>query len=307
MKIHLVDGTYELFRHYYAIPKRRNSKKEEIAAARGVVISMLQLLTEATHIAVATDYVIESFRNDLWPDYKDGTGIAPDLYSQFRVLEEALASLNIIVWPMIEFEADDALGAGASIGAADSRVEQVVICTPDKDLAQCVSGDRVVQLDRRRKRLLNEQGVVAKFGVLPESIPDYLALVGDSSDGYPGIPGWGAISAARVLIKFKHLENIPKDVVNWKVDVANAGRLSSTLKANWENVLLFRHLATLVLDGPVKNSVDDLRWTGPTKAFAETCVRLEAPDLMQRAETLAESRTNTSILRNYNDGSAIIT
>ena len=303
----LVDGTYELFRHYYAIPKRRNSKKEEIAAARGVVISMLQLLTEATHIAVATDYVIESFRNDLWPDYKDGTGIAPDLYSQFRVLEEALASLNIIVWPMIEFEADDALGAGASIGAADPRVEQVVICTPDKDLAQCVSGDRVVQLDRRRKRLLNEQGVVAKFGVLPESIPDYLALVGDSSDGYPGIPGWGAISAARVLIKFKHLENIPKDVVNWKVDVANAGRLSSTLKANWENVLLFRHLATLVLDGPVKNSVDDLRWTGPTKTFAETCVRLEAPDLMQRAETLAESRTNTSILRNYNDGSAIIT
>ena len=307
MKIHLVDGTYELFRHYYAIPKRRNSKKEEIAAARGVVISMLQLLNEATHIAVATDYVIESFRNDLWPDYKDGTGIAPDLFSQFRVLEEALESLNIIVWPMIEFEADDALGAGASIGAADSRVEQVVICTPDKDLAQCVSGDRVVQLDRRRKRLLNEQGVVAKFGVLPESIPDYLALVGDSSDGYPGIPGWGAISAARVLMKFKHLENIPKDVVNWKVDVPNAGRLSSTLKANWEKVLLFRHLATLVVDGPVQNSVDDLRWTGPTKAFAETCVRLEAPDLMQRAETLAESRTNTSILRNYDDGSAIIT
>ena len=307
MKIHLVDGTYELFRHYYAIPKRRNSKKEEIAAARGVVFSMLQLLNEATHIAVATDYVIESFRNDLWSDYKDGTGIAPDLFSQFRVLEEALESLNIIVWPMVEFEADDALGAGALIGAADSRVEQVVICTPDKDLAQCVSGDRVVQLDRRRKRLLNEQGVVAKFGVLPESIPDYLALVGDSSDGYPGIPGWGAISAARVLMKFKHLENIPKDVVDWRVDVPNAGRLSSILKANWENVLLFRHLATLVVDGPVQNSVDDLRWKGPTKAFAETCVRLEAPDLMQRAKTLAESRTNTSILRNYDDGSAIIT
>jgi len=307
MKIHLVDGTYELFRHYYAIPKRQNSKKEEVAATRGVVISMLQLLTEATHIAVATDYIIESFRNDLWPEYKDGTGIAPDLYSQFRLLEESLRALNIIVWPMIEYEADDALAAGAAIGAADPRVEQVIICTPDKDLAQCVSGDKIVQLDRRRKRVLNEQGVILKFGVPPESIPDYLALVGDNADGYPGIPGWGAISAARVLMKFKHLENIPKNVVDWKVDVMNAGRLAVTLKADWESALLFRRLATLVVDGPIKNTVDELKWTGPTQTFAEICKRLEAPELVQRAETLAASRRSGAILRNYDEGSTIIT
>ena len=292
MKVHLVDGTYELFRHYYAIPKRRNNKKEEVAATRGVVSSMLYLLNEATHVAVATDHIIESFRNDLWPYYKDGSGIAPDLLSQFTLLEDALQSLNIIVWPMIEYEADDALAAGAAICAADSRVEQVVICTPDKDLAQSVSGDHVVQLDRRRKRLLNEQGVIAKFGVAPKSIPDYLALVGDSADGYPGIQGWGAISAGRTLMKFKYLEEIPKDVVHWRVDVSNAGRLSATLKANWENALLYKRLATLVVDGPVKHSVDDLRWTGPSKSFQEFCTRLEAPDLLQKAELLAATRNH---------------
>jgi 5'-3' exonuclease len=290
MKVHLVDGTYELFRHYYAIPKRRNNRKEEIAATRGVVSSMLYLLNEATHVAVATDHIIESFRNDLWPFYKDGSGIAADLRSQFNLLEDALQSLNLIVWPMIEYEADDALAAGAAVCAIDSRVEQVVICTPDKDLAQCVSGDHVVQFDRRRKRLLNEEAVIAKFGVSPQSIPDYLALVGDSADGYPGIPGWGAVSASRTLMKFKHLEQIPPDVVHWRVDVANAGRLSATLKANWENVLLFKRLATLVVDGPIKHTVDDLLWTGPSKSFKEFCDRLEAPDLLQKAEVLAESR-----------------
>jgi 5'-3' exonuclease len=207
---------------------------------------------------------------------------------------------------MIEYEADDALAAGAAIGAADPRVEQVVICTPDKDLAQCVSGDKVVQLDRRRKRLLNEQGVILKFGISPESIPDYLALVGDSADGYPGIPGWGSISAGRVLMKFKHLEHIPKNVVDWKVDVMNAGRLSATLKADWESAKLFRRLATLVADGPIKHSVDELKWTGPTQNFAEICNRLEAPELVQRAETLATSRKDGVILGNYNEGSAII-
>lgn len=290
MKVHLVDGTYELFRHYYAIPKRRNSKNEEIAATRGVLSSMLFLLRDATHVAVATDHIIESFRNALWPYYKDGSGIEPDLLSQFWLLEEALESLGLIVWPMIDYEADDALASGAAIYATDQRVEQVVICTPDKDLAQSVSGDRVVLLDRRRKRLLNEEAVISKFGVMAESIPDYLALVGDAADGYPGIPGWGAISAAKVLAKFKHLEAIPRDVVNWKVDVSSAGLLAYTLKTHWGNALLFRRLATLVVDGPVKNLLDELKWAGPSKTFAEICKRLEAPDLLQWAETLAGSR-----------------
>jgi 5'-3' exonuclease len=294
MKVHLVDGTYELFRHFYAIPKRRNRKGQEIAATRGVVLSMLNLLSESTHVAVATDHIIESFRNELWPDYKNGSGIDPDLRSQFSLLEDALQSLNMIVWPMIEYEADDALAAGAAICSADPRVEQVVICTPDKDLAQCVSGDHVVQLDRRRKRLLNEEAVVAKFGVLPKSIPDYLALVGDSADGYPGIAGWGAISASRALRKFTHLEKIPKEVVHWKVDVANAGRLSATLKADWENALLYRRLATLVVDGPVKNSVDDLFWSGPTPSFEKICAYLESPDFVARARSLSQARSKLS-------------
>lgn len=293
MKVHLIDGTYELFRHYYAIPKRRNNKKEEIAATRGVVVSMLLLLKEATHVAVATDHIIESFRNELWPDYKDSSGVARDLLSQFWLLEEALQSLGLTVWPMVDYEADDALASGAAICAVDRRVEQVQICTPDKDLAQCVSGDRVVLLDRRRKRLLNEQDVISKFGVLPESIPDYLALVGDSADGYPGIPGWGAISTAKVLMKFKHLEKIPREVTDWKVDVSSAGSLAYTLKTNWENALLFRRLATLVVDGPVKNCVDDLKWRGPSKTFPEICARLESPDLLQLAQSLAAVRNKT--------------
>jgi 5'-3' exonuclease len=290
MKVHLVDGTYELFRHYYAIPKRRNSRKEEIAATRGVVGSMIQLLSEATHVGVATDHVIESFRNDLWPDYKDSSGVSHDLLSQFGLLEESLQSLGMIVWPMIEYEADDALASGAAMYAADRRVEQILICTPDKDLAQSVSGDRIVQFDRRRKKLMNEQGVIQKFGVSPESIPDYLALVGDSSDGYPGIPGWGSISAGKVLMKFKHLENIPKDVMDWKVDVSGAGRLAATLKMNWENALLFRRLATLISIGPVKTPLDQLKWKGPLKSFSEICERLESPDLLKRAQALAAGR-----------------
>jgi 5'-3' exonuclease len=286
MKVHLVDGTYELFRHYYAIPKRRTKHKEEVAATVGVLNSMLQLLNETTHLAIATDHIIESFRNNLWADYKDGSGIERDLYSQFTLLEESLQALNVMVWPMIEYEADDALAAGAVMCGMDSRVEQVVICTPDKDLSQCVSGDQIVQLDRRRKKILNEQGVIAKFGVSPKSIPDYLAMVGDTADGYPGIDGWGAISASRVLMKFKHIEHIPKNVSDWMVNVSNAGRLSSTLKSNWEHALLFRKLATLVTDGPVQNCVDDLKWIGPSDSFREICDRLEAPDLLHRAEKL---------------------
>ncbi len=210
MKVYLVDGTYELFRHYYAVPKHMNARGEEVGATRGVVESVLSLLTGGTtHIAVATDHVIESFRNLLWGDYKDGTGVAPDLLSQFGLLEESLRALGVVVWAMVEYEADDALAAGAEICSKDKRVEQTLICTPDKDLAQCVIGDRVVQFDRRQRKLINEKGVIEKFGVLPESIPDYLALVGDSADGYPGIPGWGPKAASTILARYKHLENIP--------------------------------------------------------------------------------------------------
>src|SRR6476661_8431455 len=210
MEVHLVDGTYELFRHYYALPSARDRDGREIAAVRGVVGSILGMINAgATYIGVATDHVIESFRNRLWPGYKTGAGIDPDLYSQFPLLEEALVALGIATWPMVEYEADDALAAAAAAAARDPRVERVIICTPDKDLAQCVRGTRVVQLDRRARTTRDEAGVAAKFGVLPESIPDYLALVGDAADGYPGLPGWGAKSAAAVLARFKHIESIP--------------------------------------------------------------------------------------------------
>ncbi|PWT87634.1 MAG: flap endonuclease, partial [Acidobacteria bacterium] len=286
MKVHLIDGTYELFRHYYAVPPKQNRKGEHVGAVRGVLVSLLQLMKEATHIGVATDHVIESFRNNLWADYKDGTGVPRDLFSQFWLLEEALQSLGMVVWPMIEHEADDALAAAAKMCCSDSRVEQVIICTPDKDLAQCVSGDRVVQLDRRQNKLRNEEGIFSKFGVYPESIPDFLALVGDSADGYPGLPGWGAISSAKVLRKFKHIEHIPDHVGDWKVDVANAGGLAATLRANREQALLFRKLATLVQDCPLNSKLDEMEWLGPTKTFSDMCARLEAPELLERAKSL---------------------
>src|ERR1700757_5522994 len=212
MKVHLVDGTYELFRHYYALPSARDEKGHEVAAVRGVLASVLGMLHDgATHIAVATDHVIESFRNDLWPGYKTGAGVPPDLLEQFPLLEEVLSAAGIVVWPMVEFEADDALAAGAAKAAQDERVERVIICTPDKDLAQCVRGTRVVQLNRRTGAICDSAGVVQKFGVPPASIPDYLALVGDAADGYPGLQGWGAKSTAAVLAKFEHIESIPDD------------------------------------------------------------------------------------------------
>src|SRR5579863_6423959 len=211
MEVYLIDGTYELFRHYYALPSARDAQGREVAAVRGVLASMVGMIKGgATHIAVATDHVIESFRNDLWPGYKTSEGVEPDLMAQFPLLEEVLLAAGIVVWPMVEFEADDALASAAALALKDSRVEQVVICTPDKDLAQCVEGSRVVQLIRRTGVTLDEAGVIAKFGVAPESIPDYLALVGDSADGYPGLPGWGAKSTAAVLAKFGHIELIPE-------------------------------------------------------------------------------------------------
>jgi 5'-3' exonuclease len=277
MQVHLIDGTYELFRHYYALPTVRDSKGQEVAAVRGVLASLMGMLGNGvTHMGVATDHVIESFRNQLWPGYKTGEGVEPDLLAQFPLLEEALSALGILVWPMVEFEADDALAAAATAAANDSRVERVIICTPDKDLAQCVRGTRVVQLDRRKNITRDELGVVAKFGVEPASIPDYLALVGDSADGFPGLSGWGAKSAAAVLARFNHLESIPSDWREWGVNVAGPKALSATLAASRDQALLFRVLATLRTDVPVFDSVDRLEWKGPTADFAPLAARLDS-------------------------------
>ena len=261
--VHVIDGTYELFRHYYALPSARDASGREIAAVRGVITSIDGLLRSgATHVGVATDHVIESFRNALWPGYKSGEGIEPSLLAQFPLLEEALAAAGITVWPMVEFEADDALAAAAAIAAADPRVERVVICTPDKDLAQCVRGTRVVQLNRRTRTVYDEAGVVAKFGVPPGSIPDYLALVGDAADGFPGLQGWGAKSAAAVLARFGHLEAIPADARNWNVNVASPAKLANTLQRDRALALLFRNLATLRTHIPLFDDVETLRWNG---------------------------------------------
>lgn len=276
MEVHLIDGTYELFRHYYALPKMRDSAGHEVAAVRGVVASLIGMLGNgATHIAVATDHVIESFRNNLWPGYKTGEGVEPDLLAQFPLLEEAVAALGIVVWPMVEFEADDALAAAATAAAMDQRVERVIICTPDKDLAQCVRGTRIVQLDRRKNLIRDEAGVVARFGVPPPSIPDYLALVGDSADGFPGLQGWGAKSAAAVLARFGHLESIPEDWRQWGVSVSSPKALSSRLSAELDRALLFRVLATLRTDIPLFESVNQLQWNGATAAFASMAARLD--------------------------------
>lgn len=277
LDVYLVDGTYELFRHYYAVPSARDAEGREVAAVRGVLASVLGMINGgAKHVAVATDHVIESFRNDLWPGYKTGEGIEPDLLLQFHLLEEVLAAAGVVVWPMVEFEADDALAAAAAAAARDPRVERVVICTPDKDLAQCVSGTRIVQLDRRTRVTRDEAGVIQKFGVRPESIPDYLALVGDSADGYPGLPGWGAKSSAAVLAKFGHLESIPADWREWHVKAASAGALAETLSREREHALLFRRLATLRTDIALFDNVDQLLWNGPTAAFAALGARLDA-------------------------------
>ncbi len=291
MKVHLVDGTYELFRHFFGAPPHRNAAGEEVAAVRGVVGSVLQLLSDgATHVGVATDHVIESFRNELWPGYKTGEGVDADLWSQAWPLEAALLALGVVVWPMVDLEADDALASAAAVTGDDAGVEQVVICTPDKDLGQCVSGTRVVQLDRRRDVVIDEDGVVAKFGVGPASIPDYLALVGDSADGFPGLAGWGAKSAAAVLARWVHLEDIPADPAHWDVAVRGAAKLAVTLREDMAYALLFKDLATLRIDRSLLGATDDLHWRGPTADFATVCARLDASGMAARAEKLAASR-----------------
>jgi 5'-3' exonuclease len=284
--VHLVDGTYELFRHYYAVPNAPDANGREIGAVRGVLRSVLSMLEQgAMHVGVATDHIIESFRNNLYAGYKTGDGIDPALFSQFPILEDALAAMGVTVWPMVEFEADDALASAAAKAAQDVRVRQVIICTPDKDLAQCVSGTRVVQLDRRRNILRDETGVEAKFGIKPESIPDYLAVVGDAADGFPGIAGWGDKAAARTLSRYRHLENIPRDSSAWDPAIANARRLSESLFNAWDDALLFRTLATLRLDAPVFQSVDDLRWNGPRPAFEAICQTMAMPEFFTRTQS----------------------
>jgi len=290
--VHLVDGTYELFR-YFLSPAAAfdRSAPPELRAVRGVVASILGMIEEgATHVGVATDHVIESFRNALWPGYKTGEGMDPVLYAQFQPLEEALSALGVVVWPMVEFEADDALAAAAARAATDARVGQVVVCSPDKDLAQCVRGDRVVQLDRRRREVRDEAGVMKKFGVPPASIPDWLALVGDSADGYPGLPGWGATSAATVLARYGHLEHIPGRVAEWDVAVRGAARLATTLMEQRERAMVFRTLATVRIDAPIGVDVDGLGWAGPRSDFPAWSERLGAPALQARAAKLAAER-----------------
>ncbi len=277
MDVHLIDGTYELFRHYYAVPRARDAQGREVGAVRGVLTSILGMINQGvTHLGVATDHVIESFRNDLWPGYKTGDGIDPDLLAQFLLLEEALDLMGVAVWPMVEFEADDALAAAATQLAQRPDVDRVVICTPDKDLAQCVRGTRVVQMIRRTREMRDESGVIARFGVSPTSIPDYLALVGDAADGYPGLAGWGAKSSAAVLSKFGHLEAIPEDATTWGVNAANPAALARTLQRDRELAFLFRDLATLRTDLQLFDSVEDLRWAGPTPRFAALAAKFEA-------------------------------
>ena len=277
MEIYLVDGTYELFRHYYALPSARDARGREVAAVRGVLASMLGMLKAgATHVAVATDHVIESFRNTLWPGYKTSEGVEPDLLAQFPLLEEVLSAAGFVVWPMVEFEADDALAAGAAAAARDSRVERVIICTPDKDLGQCVRGTRIVQLNRRTQVTLDEAGVTQKFGIAPECIPDYLALVGDAADGYPGLKGWGAKSSSTVLAKFAHIESIPRDYAEWQVKIANGMALAEILSRQKDLALLFRTLATLRTDIALFADVEQLRWNGPTPAFEALAKQLDA-------------------------------
>jgi 5'-3' exonuclease len=287
MDVHLIDGTYELFRHFFALPAAADLSGQEVGAVRGVLNSVLSMIERgATHIGVATDHVVESFRNDLYPGYKTSEGVPRELLAQFPILEEALEAMGVVVWPMVNYEADDALASAADKAAKDDRVRQVLICTPDKDLSQCLVGTRVVQLDRRRDILRDEAGVVAKFGVKPESIPDYLAVVGDSADGYPGLSGWGVKAAALTLSQYPHLEDIPKDWRKWHPSIRKARLLSESLFNAWSDALLFRTLATLRRDVPVFDTVEVLRWKGPDRHFEEYCRRIKSRDLLGRATSV---------------------
>ncbi len=290
MDIYLVDGTYELFRYFFAHPPHLNEKGEQVAATRGVLGSIASMLESGvTHVGVATDHVIESFRNDLWPGYKTSEGVDPSLLEQFPLLEEALDAMGVVVWPMVELEADDALAGAAASLSKFPKVGRVIICSPDKDLAQCVRDDRIVQLNRRTQEIRNEQGVRDRFGVGPASIPDYLALVGDSADGYPGLPGWGEKSAGTVLGLYHHLETIPRTADDWQVGVRSAERLASTLREQFKLALLFRDLATLRTKEPKIASPEVIHWRGPRPSFEGICKRLDADQLFEKITGLAHA------------------
>jgi 5'-3' exonuclease len=292
MDVYLIDGTYELFRYFFAVPSSTDASGQEVGAVRGVLSSVLSMIESGvTHLGVATDHVVESFRNDLYSGYKTSEGVAPELLSQFPVLEQALEAMGVKVWPMVEFEADDALASAATKAAQDERVQKVFICTPDKDLAQSVVATRVVQLDRRREIVRDEVGIVEKFGVKPESIPDYLAVVGDSADGYPGITGWGEKAAASVLSRYQHFEHIPKNWQEWDPSIRRARPLAESLFGAWDDAVLFRKLATLRLDVPVFDDIDQLRWKGPLTDFGEFANHIKAQELLRRANTAMKSPT----------------
>jgi len=290
--VHLVDGTYELFRHHFAVPSHVTVEGVEVAATRGVLGSMLRLLADgATHVGVATDRVVESFRNDLFDGYKTGEGTPPELFAQFPLLEAALEAAGFTVFAMVAHEADDAMGAAAVLAAADPRVGAVHVCTPDKDLAQVVDDTAgIAQVDRRRETIYDRAGVVDKFGIEPASIPDWLALVGDTADGIPGLPGWGAKSSSTVLARYGHIEAIPADADDWDVAVRGAAKLAATLVERRDDAELYRHLATLDLDAPVMDDVEDLRWTGPADHLEAVCAHIDAPRVAERARRLAAER-----------------
>lgn len=289
---HLIDGTYEMFRHHYGQPEEARSKPGTRGATRGVLSTVYYLLEEgATHVGVATDQVIESFRNRMWPGYKTSAGMDPLLLAQFPIIEEGLTAMGVYLWPMVELEADDALASAAAVLADDPGVAHVVIHTPDKDLAQCVRDSRVVQFERRNKRLVHEDLVIEKFGVPPSSIPDYLALVGDSADGFPGLAGWGAKSTAAVLRKYPHLEDIPVNHADWKVNVRGSVALASVLESHRDDAFLFRDLATLRIDRSLLAATDDLRWRGPTESFRTFCTTIDADQLAERTDALSLTRS----------------
>jgi|TARA_Y100000817_G_scaffold40662_1_gene27697 5'-3' exonuclease len=290
MKVHLVDGTYELFRHYFGAPSHITSEGYEVGATRAVLASMLSLLEQgATHIGIATDHTITSFRNELYEGYKDGSDIDPDISGQFHILEDLLEAAGFIIFPMVEFEADDALASAAVRSTVDKRVEQVVICTPDKDLGQCLTPDhKIVQYDRRKKLEMNYEAIIEKFGVRPESIPDYLGLMGDTADGFPGLQGWGAKSSSSVLAVYNHIEHIPEDPEKWEVSVRGAKKLAATLNENQSLALLFRQIATLSYDAPTFGSIDELHWEGPGSDFVQIAEKLDSTRLIERAERLAD-------------------
>ncbi len=288
MRIHLIDGTYELFRHFFGAPSHINSKGQEVGAVRAVASSMLSMVNQgATHIGIATDHVITSFRNELYDGYKDGSDLDPVILGQFNLLEEVLDSLGFMIFPMVDFEADDGLGAAARKAALNPDVEQVIICTPDKDLGQCLTQDeKIIQYDRRKELRITYETVIEKFGVTPESIPDYLGLVGDTADGFPGIKGWGAKSSATLLSHYHHIENIPNDHMEWAMQVRSSQKLSESLNTDYELALLFKLIATIDYEAPTFETVSELKWNGPKDNYENILKSIDGDRILQRLDKM---------------------